>query len=425
MHLEETITPPLWQIELQVCDIVSQQSGIPRNEVTIDSRLIEDLHIDSLDLVELIFALEDELQVTIPDDLGKCVFIESPLRVGTLAKLIQHQWGTGKPLRPAGLFSEGGSADHRYAYFSQIGGRASYKEWTNGCLYEPLTPGETGLQQFRRTTDGMRCVLIPAATVEIGHDASGQPDQTPSHRVSLTSFIMDAEPISVVAFCRFLNSAEAITPDEATEFYGVHEDDRRKQHVQIQHSGKSFLPQPGTERQPVVLVSYYGAAAYSAWANRANWKEHTDGSFLPTEAQWEYSARGESYQDYPWGEDEPTSEHAWVGLHTARQTYPARLPLADVNASLGVSPFGLHHMSGNVWHWCRDWYDPGFYRTPEATLPNPVNQHRTGIMAERGGSWVGPGYLAKASYRRGRPPYARGRCLGFRCIGKVEELRHG
>ncbi len=142
-----------------------------------------------------------------------------------------------------------------------------------------------------------------------------------------------------------------------------------------------------------------------------------------SEAQWEYAARGAATRKYPWGADEPSSERLQCAKHLARERYCAQtLPIAAVNDVLGMSPFGLHHMAGNVWQWCRDWYAPDFYSTPEARVTNAENRSPTGVRSERGGSWISPAALARSSYRRARPPMARGRCLGFRCIGDAARV---
>jgi len=179
----------------------------------------------------------------------------------------------------------------------------------------------------------------------------------------------------------------------------------------------------GTERFPMMLVSWYGANAYSLWANRRDWRRFREDeeSFLPSEAQWEYAAHGQERRTYPWGEEEPTADRMRFAMHEAGRTYEARtMPLAEVNERLGVSPFGLRHMAGNVWQWCRDTYCAKFYQTPMAVERDPVCREPTGVRVERGGSWIGPAFLCRTTYRRGRAAAAKGRCLGFRCAGEVQ-----
>ncbi|HWN97299.1 MAG TPA: formylglycine-generating enzyme family protein, partial [Methylomirabilota bacterium] len=309
--------------------------------------------------------------------------------------------------------------------FTQLSGHISRRQWASQPLYEPMAPLTGGCAQFRRCTDGMRCVLVPEAEVEIGDD-TGEFDQRPRHRAKISAFLIDAEPVSVTAYVRFLNSL-VDTPGAAVDSWLAQEgNDRRMSNVQVRVGNfGGWEAVPGTEHQPIVLVSWFGANVYSLWANQV---EVTPGaskcnqSFLPTEAQWEYAARGERWQKFPWGDAAATPELALFNLHTARKRYDDTLPLAPVNARLGMSPFGLQHMAGNIWQWCADFYDANFFSSPEASMPEPRCDRPTGIRVERGGSWIGPAELIRSSYRRGRSPLARGRCLGFRCTGLASEM---
>lgn len=413
--------PPLEELEAAVCNVVAEQTGIARDRLRLDSRLIEDLHIDSLDLVELTLALEDRFGVSIPDDSARLPFVTGSVTIGDLARIVEHQWGTGTPPRDGWFASVMTREQPSSNHFTQLAEQPRRTVRPGTDLHERIAPTKEGLPQFRRSTDGMRCVLLPEARVELGSDApDALPDQRPLHRAQLSSFLMDAEPVSTTAYCAFLNSVE-VSAAQRDQWCGVGEDDRRRRHFQLAGSGEAWRPRPGTERQPMILASWSGANAYSRWANgrEPSPDDPQAVSFLPSEAQWEYAARGTTYQRFPWGAAPCTSEWALVGLHRGRTRYGDVLPLADVSTPLGVSPWGVHHMAGNVWNWCRDWYAPEFHHSTHARENNPVNLTATGIRSERGGSWVGPSELALVSYRRGRPPHARGRCLGFRCVGAL------
>lgn len=419
----------LSEIEVRVCDVASQCLNFPRAQVLPFSRLIEDLCCDSLDLFELVMDLEDEFAVTIPMEIDstfalKSIFLRRPFCLRDLAEVIYVQQGTGTPRGShwgrRNVMPGESVADVRSPAipFTQLSGRWEGDTVTmRRSLFEQVETA-SAILQFRRQTDGMRCLLIPQAHAEIGSDGpAALPDEQPRHTAWLDSFLIDAEPVSTVAYCRFLNS---ISPHEAhlRDWILLDPEDDRDVHLPILKRSGEWQPVVGTELLPMILVSWFGANAYSLWANGCDWSDYRgDRSYLPTEAQWEYAARGPNSLQFPWGEEAADPSRLRCARHEQGLEYSAEtLPMAAVNELLGMSPFGLHHMAGNVWQWCRDWYDEGFYRQPAASKRNPLNLVKTGVRVERGGSWVGPADLCRSSYRRGRVPNARGRCLGFRCV---------
>lgn len=294
-----------------------------------------------------------------------------------------------------------------------------------------LVPGEHRHPKYLRVTDGMECIFVSANTAWIGDGLGGRaalPNEIPCHTVKVRSFLIDVEPVTVSAFASFLNAVQP-SPGELSDWCQLKSSDIRAKHLPL-HCDPDGLWRPKSgipDKWPMIMVSWYGANAYSLWANACDWKEYHSAkrSFLPTEVQWEYAARGPTPTRFPWG-DSPASPNLLNVCWDAEKLDPdmplEAFPIMPVDAELGVSFFGLRHMAGNVWQWCRDTYDPSFYTRPDASVPDAWNSAQDGPKVERGGSWVGPASVARASYRRGRAAGAKGRCLGFRCIGDAGEV---
>jgi formylglycine-generating enzyme len=259
-----------------------------------------------------------------------------------------------------------------------------------------------------------------------GHPADGE---GPVHRVHVDPFWIDPHTVSNAAFSAFVDATGHRTSAEVVGwsfvFAGLLPDDHPPTRGVAQAPwwrqvfGASWRrpegPQSnldGRSDHPVVHVSSRDARAYCAWA----------GLRLPTEAEWEYAARGGLVQrTFPWGDRlEPGGTHrmnVWQGA------FPATNTMAD--GYYGTAPvdafppngYGLHNMTGNVWEWCGDWFEPGFYR--HSPTRNPTGPARGTLRVMRGGS-----YLCHASYcrryrvaaRSGNSPGSSTGNLGFRCV---------
>jgi formylglycine-generating enzyme required for sulfatase activity len=162
----------------------------------------------------------------------------------------------------------------------------------------------------------------------------------------------------------------------------------------LKKSGSRWVPEAGYEDYPVVCVTWYGARQYA----------RQYGKRLPTEAEWEKACRGGNSGKYCFGDDEgKLGSYAWYGEEKG-STHPVGQKLANA--------FGLFDMHGNVWEWCEDWYDSGYYA--RSLVQNP-----TGGGGEyrvlRGGSWYSYAVVCRSADRYGNAPGIRSDDYGFRC----------
>jgi formylglycine-generating enzyme required for sulfatase activity len=156
---------------------------------------------------------------------------------------------------------------------------------------------------------------------------------------------------------------------------------------------------------PMVGVTWYEAMAFCRWLTQMLNDGHTYS--LPTEAEWEYAARGTQRRRFPWGPEDPDDERA-----NFNDRYEGTTAVGCF--ALGATPEGALDMAGNIWEWTRSVYQPYPYNTDDGReLPDdPVNKRFT----LRGGGWHDPSILLYASYRLRFTPESLHSLVGLRLV---------
>jgi formylglycine-generating enzyme len=302
---------------------------------------------------------------------------------------------------------------------------------------------------------------IPGGEFTMGtDDPSAWPDEKPTHRVRVNGFWMDETEVTNAQFRAFVEATGYVTtaekPPSLEEIMkqsrpGTPPPPREKLvpgslvfrptkgPVDLRDYTQWWEWTPGAnwrcpegpgsnidgkDEHPVVHVSWDDAVAYAKWA----------GKRLPTEAEWEFAARGGlDGKTYVWG-DAPLDEakpqcNIWQGefpwKNTANDGYERTAPVK----SYAPNGYGLYDMAGNAWEWCADWYDHDLYqhRAGKGTIDNPQGPEHSYVphqpyseqRVQRGGS-----FLCCDTYCSRYRPSARHGCspdtgmshVGFRCV---------
>ena len=231
--------------------------------------------------------------------------------------------------------------------------------------------------------DGKEMVLIPAGSFEMGdHFSEGEEDELPVHTVALDAFYMDTHEVTVGQFKQFVN--------QTGYDYDHMWDDVAKY-------------SPGDD-YPMIYVNWNDATAYAEWA----------GKRLPTEAEWEYAARGGLVgQRYVWGDDEKLARdyanYEWV---EGKDKWELCSPVG----SFKPNGYGLYDMAGNVLEWCADRYDGNYYTNSPANNPQGREDSIYKYRVLRGGSWLALTNSLRVAYRPIDNPNSRYIYYGFRCV---------
>jgi len=258
-------------------------------------------------------------------------------------------------------------------------------------------------------------VYVSEGDFEMGSgddDPLASRDEQPRHTVYLDAFWIDQTEVTNAMFANFLN--EQGNKEEG----GVTWLDEADWALISQVNG-TFRPKSDFTDHPVIAVSWYGANAYCAWAERR----------LPTEAEWEKAAGGvlvlsprrtERSRKYPWGNDAPSAElvnfcdqncsEEWKDSNI-NDGYALTSPVGNYPA--GASPYGALDMAGNVWEWIFDSYDSNYYAS--SPRERPVAALTNGAKVIRGGSKGDSAHAIRVHDRRGSDANNGRGSVGFRC----------
>jgi formylglycine-generating enzyme required for sulfatase activity len=254
-------------------------------------------------------------------------------------------------------------------------------------------------------------VYVPAGSFIMGDSDVLPNDESPSHEVTLDDFWLDKTEVTNVQFAAFVTDTNYTTTAERNGWSTVFLSNQ-----EAMLSGANWRsPQGGTSSRnglddhPVVHLSWDDAYAYCDWANGR----------LPTEAEWEYAARGQTGSIFPWegGFDANRLNHcdrncptSWANLGID-DGYGFTAPVG--NYLDGASWTGALDMAGNVWEWVNDWYQSGYYETSPGI--NPLGPETGTKRVLRGGSWIDDEKKVTSFVRYQGSPEGSNNTLGFRC----------
>ncbi|MGH7492822.1 MAG: SUMF1/EgtB/PvdO family nonheme iron enzyme [bacterium] len=258
-------------------------------------------------------------------------------------------------------------------------------------------------------------VALPGGKFVMG-SKEGEDEEKPPHQVELSPFKISIYPITNAQFEAFMKAGGYQEQKWwSTEGWQFRQEQKLEQ-PRYRDNDDFNLP-----NQPVVGVSWFEAEAFCAWLTAEGMGLSAEGKKqtvrLPTEAEWEFAARGSEGRKYPWGPDQPTPEHAnhdesKIGRPTTVGAYPR-----------GGTPDGVFDLAGNVWEWCQDWYSKKYYAEckKKGVVKNPAGPGKGDLRVLRGAAYYSS--ALRGSQRNRAQPGRQERPHRFPCGGARRVLK--
>jgi len=223
-------------------------------------------------------------------------------------------------------------------------------------------------------------LLIPAGKFTMGNN-NGAEDEKPAHKVYLDAYYIDKFEITNAMYKDCVEDGACRNPSREGS-----------------NTRASYYGDPEFDQFPVIYVDWSMASSYCVWRSAR----------LPTEAEWEKAARGTDERAFPWGE----GNHCGLSNYASCErdtTFVGSYPM-------GISPYGVYDMAGNVWEWVQDWYAEDYYSSLSDSVMNPEGPSSGEKRVMRGGSWFNnESFVTSMSMRWKDLATIATDELGFRC----------
>lgn len=238
-------------------------------------------------------------------------------------------------------------------------------------------------------TEGMQdlpknFVYLEGGSFGMGSDSEGADEnEQPVHKVTLDNFAIAKYTVSFEEYDIYCKTTGKKLPDD----FGW-----------------------GRGKRPVIQVSWYDAVAYTEWLSAKEGKTYR----LPTEAEWEYAARGgQQSKGYKYAGSDTIDTVAWYDDNSGDNTHEIGQKQAN--------ELGLYDMSGNVWEWCKDWFGKGYYANSPEYSPGGPSMGSNRVL--RGSSWRNRAKYCSLAFRGNYSPENCGGNIGFRLVLELKQTK--